>query len=68
MKKGVRRPTRVALSLLLALVVILPASNSASAYIRGGWTHLGNDALDKLNGSVYAFNTDIDGSSTVKAR
>jgi hypothetical protein len=60
MKKENRRPTRVALSLVLALVVIVPAT-SASAYIRGGWRHLGNDALDKLNGSVYALNTEVDG-------
>jgi hypothetical protein len=36
MNKVNRRATRVALSLVLALVVIVPASNGASAYIRGG--------------------------------
>lgn len=58
MKKETRRVTRVALSLLLVLAVLVPATNGASALGRGGWRHVGNDAGDKLNGSVYTFNTD----------
>jgi hypothetical protein len=61
MKQETRHAVRIALALLLALAVIVPAT-TASATGPGGWNHLGNGSdLNNLDGTPYVLNADMPG-------